>query len=155
MSANTCTSYSPGHNVHFIQVKRASTAATAARSVQLIGIEDRWFDVLVGGEPCRGWHHSAKAVHQFFEASHINRALGSEANYPDPDLAAARGPETLRDLHHNDEYQGQIIWHKASGGALSVNLGEYGRAFLSVCWDKPEKCHVNIKRYSDGSVSKG
>lgn len=155
MSEHSCTSYSPGHNIHFIQVKLASQRPTEARSVQLIGIEGQWFDVLIDGGPCRGWHHSAKAVQQFFDTAHLHRALEDEGGYPDPALATAQGPETLRDLHHGDGFPGQIIWHRVSGGALSVNCGEQGRAFLSVCWRTPEDCHVNITYYPDGSVGRG
>lgn len=153
MSEHSCTSYSPGHNIHFIQVKLASQQPTEERSVQLIGIEGRWFDVRVDGEPCRGWHHSARAVQEFFDTAHLHRALEGEADYPDPESATVEGPATLRDLHQDDGYPGQIIWHKASGGALSVNCGEHGRAFLSVCWKIPEDCHVNIRHYPDGSVA--
>lgn len=153
MSANRCTSYSPGHNVHFIQVKRASQYPNQVRSVQLVDIEGRWFQVRVDGEFREGWHHSAKAVHEFFQAAEINRALADGWYYPEEGLAAGLGPATLRDLQQQDGYQGQILRHEASGGALSVNLGDNGRAFLSVCWKEPERCHVNIINHADGSVT--
>lgn len=41
MSAKPCTSYAPGHNIHFIQVKLASKHLLEVKNVELVDIEER------------------------------------------------------------------------------------------------------------------
>lgn len=151
MSDISCTSYSPGHNVHFIQARHCWENPSEVAAVELIAIHGHWFDVLIGGRRHRGWNHDAAHVREFFAAG-VGEGAGGLPEFPDPAEAAARGREEFLELHHNDTYRGQIIWHKAGGGSLTVNHGDGTRGNLSVCWGEPEECHVAVRRFADGVV---
>jgi hypothetical protein len=67
----SCALYTPGHQVHFIQMRRASETDPATyRNGTLVSVEDDgWITVEVDGEALRFWTHDPARARQCFEES--------------------------------------------------------------------------------------
>jgi hypothetical protein len=67
----SCALYTPGHQVHFIQMRRASETDPANyRNGTLVSVDDDgWITVEVDGEALRFWTHDPARARECFEES--------------------------------------------------------------------------------------
>lgn len=77
----TCTSYAPGHLVHFIQIKLAHQKPGELKKVCVLGHDGHWLTFEMDGALHRVWNHDPEVIRAFHD-----EAVALQSN---PDVATA------------------------------------------------------------------
>lgn len=78
----TCTAYSPGHNVHFVQAGLRHRQPGEIKKFDALAHDGNWLTVEMDGEIHRIWNHDPEKVREIYDAAVALRATPYTPHIP-------------------------------------------------------------------------